>query len=553
MSFGAPFSCALFQSRPLPYPASIDLLRQSLRSYNTHQDVAACSRFCRLRRRLKQNRLVCAVCTKSFGRGAGYSCHSCRNTFSAVLVAVGSLFILLIVLLLVLTVVFLVGGLDAVGNIHRSLTSRLSISMPAVSSSRPVPSASQASAFHNGSRSALFTAAFDAGSKPPLGDTPVGVTLASPTSAASTDGSLIGVRLLTMTRSDKASKVWTEGSRSGKEIADCEGKHDLPGPTAVAVGARAGAGAGAVGSRGRCCGIEERIKRLWSRVPLDKLKILVVMWQILTVFPSIAAVDFPPVYSRFLSWIDVVNFDLGNFFSASCVFPGLNFYQRLLVTTLTPLALVGVLVVTYHIAKRRAGIGMSGMIQRRAAWSRHMAAGLLLTFLVSLGYRLGQGARVGKRVKLTRKFPHSWRRRGSSWVMAACVFYREGLVLDEPWLWGSGGKGRSPPLITTLVPSSPFTLPSLETASCTPGTYRSRASSLRRRPLQVFTSASTVVFKTFACENDAVAGQSYLRADYSLSCKTKTHIRYRIYAGFMLLVGSLSVLSVDKRRVCCQR
>ncbi|CAN0338896.1 unnamed protein product [Ascophyllum nodosum] len=381
---------------------------------------------------------LCAVCTKNFGRGAGYSCHSCRNTFSAVLVAVGSLFILLIVLLLVLTVVFLVGGLDAVGNIHRSLTSRLSISMSAVSSSRPVPSASEASAFHKGPRNVLSTAAFDAGSKPPLGDTPVGVTLVSPKSSASTDGSLIGMRFLTMQRSDKASKVWTEGSRSGKEIADCEGKHDLPRPTAVEIGARAVAGAGAVGSRGRCCGIGERIKRLWSRVPLDKLKILVVMWQILTVFPSIAAVEFPPVYSRFLSWIDVVNFDLGNVFSASCVFPGLNFYQRLLITTLTPLALVGVLVMTYHIAKRRAGIGMSGVVERRAAWSRHMAAGLLLTFLV-------------------------------------------------------------------------------------------------------FTSASTVVFKTFGCENDAVAGKSYLRADYSLSCKTKTHIHYRIYAGFMLLVYPIGI------------
>ncbi|CAM9812841.1 unnamed protein product, partial [Ascophyllum nodosum] len=348
---------------------------------------------------------LCAVRTTSFGRGAGYSCHSCRSTLSTVLITVGSLFILLIVLLFVLTVVFLVGGLDAVGNIHRSLTNNLSISMSVVTSSRPVPSASEAVAFHEGPRGASFSAAFDADSEPPLGapnsdtsvgigrTTPVGVILASPKSAASTDGSDIGTILMKMTRSDKAR---------------------------------------------RCCGIWQRIKRLWSRVPLDKLKILVVVWQILTVFPSIAAVDFPPVYSQFLSWIDVINFDLANIFSASCVFPGLNFYQRLLVTTLAPVALIGVLMVTYQLAKMKAGTGMAGIVERRAAWSRHMVAGLLLTFLV-------------------------------------------------------------------------------------------------------FTPASTVVFKIFGCDKNIVEGESYLRADYSISCKTNTHTYYRIYAGFMLMVYPIGI------------
>ena len=66
--------------------------------------------------------------------------------------------------------------------------------------------------------------------------------------------------------------------------------------------------------------------------------------------------------------------------------PGLNFYQRLLVTTLAPVALIGVLMVTYQLAKMKAGTGMAGIVERRAAWSRHMVAGLLLTFLVSLDY-----------------------------------------------------------------------------------------------------------------------------------------------------------------------
>ncbi|CAM9212963.1 unnamed protein product, partial [Hapterophycus canaliculatus] len=146
-----------------------------------------------------------------------------------------------------------------------------------------------------------------------------------------------------------------------------------------------------------------------------KLKILVVVWQILTVFPSITGADFPPSYSRFLSWIDIVNLDLGSIFSGTCILPQVSFYQRLLLTTLAPLCL------------RRAGIGSASVLAKRAAWSRHFAAGLLLSFLV-------------------------------------------------------------------------------------------------------FTSTSTVVFETFACDNEAVKGESYLRADYNLSCDSAEHTWYRVYA-----------------------
>ena len=132
------------------------------------------------------------MCTRGFGRGAGYSCHSCEDALSPALLTVGSLFILLIVLLLILTAVFLVGGLDAVVNIHRSLTNNLSVSTSAVSSSLPIPSASEAEAVHEGPRDASSTIALDAGLEPPLGApnvyasagigraTPVGVAMASP-------------------------------------------------------------------------------------------------------------------------------------------------------------------------------------------------------------------------------------------------------------------------------------------------------------------------------------------------------------------------------------
>lgn len=47
-----------------------------------------------------------------------------------------------------------------------------------------------------------------------------------------------------------------------------------------------------------------------------------------------------------------------------------------------------------------------------------------------------------------------------------------------------------------------------------------------------------MVFKTFACDNDAVEGKSYLRADYNISCNTVTHTLYMVYAGIMVAVSS---------------
>lgn len=60
--------------------------------------------------------------------------------------------------------------------------------------------------------------------------------------------------------------------------------------------------------------------------------------------------------------------------------------------------------------------------------------------------------------------------------------------------------------------------------------------------LQVFTSASTVVFKTFACDEDAIEGESYLRADYSLSCDSDMHVIFMVYAGLMLCVSIATIV-----------
>ena len=139
------------------------------------------------------------------------------------------------------------------------------------------------------------------------------------------------------------------------------------------------------GMSGCCSNAGDRVKSWASRVPMDKIKILVVVFQILTVFPSVSGVEYPDVYSRFLSWVDVVNLDISTIFAASCMMRSLNFYGKLLKMTLVPIGLALLLVLTYWVAMRRADESADSL-EGRAAWSRHMAAGLLLTFLVSFEF-----------------------------------------------------------------------------------------------------------------------------------------------------------------------
>ena len=52
----------------------------------------------------------------------------------------------------------------------------------------------------------------------------------------------------------------------------------------------------------------------------------------------------------------------------------------------------------------------------------------------------------------------------------------------------------------------------------------------------MFTSASTLVFDTFACDNAVEDGKSYLRADYSILCESSRHRFFKGYAILMILV-----------------
>ncbi|CAM9614990.1 unnamed protein product [Ectocarpus sp. 12 AP-2014] len=177
-------------------------------------------------------------------------------------------------------------------------------------------------------------------------------------------------------------------------------------------------------------------RRVLRAVPVQALKIIVVVWQILTQFADAANVTYPGVYQDFLSVIDIVNFDLGSVLAAGCLWSDFGFHDRLLVSTLGPLVVVGFLAMTYLIAVRRNGtLGDTAVAEK--ILHRHQAALLLVTFVV-------------------------------------------------------------------------------------------------------YSSVSSTVFQTFACET-LDDGIEYLRADYRIHCTDTTHEAFEVYAGFMVFVYPVGV------------
>ena len=339
----------------------------------------------------------CAVCSDEYGTGVSNSCHRCDNTKAHLLIAIDAVFCLVLLLLLFFAVVFLVGGLDAIDVVRQSVGRKISAGSKASSTGPSIAGAR--SNVHSRTLGAAGSPVRSFALETKHGDSGVG---------GGGGGTFGRSRVFPMPQPDSADTEWTftpalgtdVGVEAGVVLSDEKGS--LPSwKTGMSAGQRSGlssaSGYGSGGanaktiveadassggvSMGRRRG--DKVKRCMSRLPLNKLKILVVVWQILAVFSSITGVEFPTSCSRFLSWISVVNLDIGSIFAASCVLPSVNFYTSLLVMTLAPLILSSGLVVTYQMAKHRAGIGSPGVIARRAAWSRHLAAGLLLTFLVS--------------------------------------------------------------------------------------------------------------------------------------------------------------------------
>lgn len=89
-------------------------------------------------------------------------------------------------------------------------------------------------------------------------------------------------------------------------------------------------------------------------------------------------VQYPDVYEKFLSALNVVNFNLGFFFSYFCVVET-NFYGRLLFSTLVPLAVLGGLGATYVVSRRNNRHSHAGM---QTATHKHLSIALFIMFAV---------------------------------------------------------------------------------------------------------------------------------------------------------------------------
>eukprot|EP00611_Tribonema_gayanum_P009046 TRINITY_DN18761_c0_g1_i1.p1 TRINITY_DN18761_c0_g1~~TRINITY_DN18761_c0_g1_i1.p1 ORF type:complete len:1245 (+),score=365.94 TRINITY_DN18761_c0_g1_i1:193-3927(+) len=57
----------------------------------------------------------------------------------------------------------------------------------------------------------------------------------------------------------------------------------------------------------------------------------------------------------------------------------------------------------------------------------------------------------------------------------------------------------------------------------------------------VFSSSSTIIFQTFACDRISGTDDEYLRADYSVSCTDPRHARFKVYAAFMIFVYPIGI------------
>lgn len=182
----------------------------------------------------------CAVCAKGYGGGVTNACHYCDNATAHVLVTVGSLFSLVMLLLLVLAVIFLIGGLDAIDIVRQTVRRNILSRSNTHASDFPVHKTSLPRG--NDHESNADDRAY------PGAEVTDGATIHSP-----------GSWELSAGRPSRGSAV----AEAGTSISQAN-----PNMVVEATGH---------GGRPKCCGVGNKVKSWVSRLPLDKLKILVVM------------------------------------------------------------------------------------------------------------------------------------------------------------------------------------------------------------------------------------------------------------------------------------
>ncbi|CAM9411640.1 unnamed protein product [Sphacelaria rigidula] len=136
---------------------------------------------------------------------------------------------------------------------------------------------------------------------------------------------------------------------------------------------------GSDGRRWRCQRILSKISdEISSSLPVTAIKIVLVVWQILTQFAEISGVEYPAAYGEFLAALDLINLNIGTILSFSCVME-VDFFDTLIFATIGPILLLGMLVGTYAVARNRNHASHEAMVM---VWDRHISLAIFLLFFV---------------------------------------------------------------------------------------------------------------------------------------------------------------------------
>ena len=105
-------------------------------------------------------------------------------------------------------------------------------------------------------------------------------------------------------------------------------------------------------------------------------------------FSGVVSVQYPLVYESFLAALSVVNLNLGDMMSLTCVLET-NFYIQLILATTGPMVLLSALAITCLVAVRRNGHSIRAM---RLAKNEHLSVALFIIFIVysSVSYTIFQ-------------------------------------------------------------------------------------------------------------------------------------------------------------------
>lgn len=113
------------------------------------------------------------------------------------------------------------------------------------------------------------------------------------------------------------------------------------------------------------------------------LKILTSYFQVVVPFKNNYSVPWPRFFVDFLSSLSIVNLGLGQILTLDCVWPETNFYDQLLLMTLTPILLLLVNLAWFLIRSKSSCQATGQKLNKLVVF--HLKPAILLLFVVYPG------------------------------------------------------------------------------------------------------------------------------------------------------------------------